>query len=157
LFKHFRIFRSKFYIKRDDENLGKFDSREDEGIFLGNSSRRKSYICYKKILQNIVESINVKIDEEIPHKNQLEVEEIDCSEEEEQEYGEQEQENEEGGEEEIEHQYIQTPMRSVQKNHPKNLILCDKNAKTQTRRKLASNYEHMNFSLLSKIDPMCFS
>jgi hypothetical protein len=41
--KHFRIFRTKCYIKRDDEDLGKFDSRADEGIFLGYSSRSKTY------------------------------------------------------------------------------------------------------------------
>jgi hypothetical protein len=35
--KHFRVFRSKFYFNRDDDNLGKFDSSSDEGIFLGYS------------------------------------------------------------------------------------------------------------------------
>ena len=34
-FKHFCIFGSKFYIKINDEKLEKFDSRYDEGIFLG--------------------------------------------------------------------------------------------------------------------------
>jgi len=48
--KHFRIFGSKCYIKRDDENLGKFDSRIDEGIFLGYSLRRKTYRCYNETL-----------------------------------------------------------------------------------------------------------
>jgi hypothetical protein len=63
--KHFRIFESKCYIKRDDEDLGKFDSRSDEGIFLGYSSRSKYYMCCNKRPQKIVESINVGIDEEI--------------------------------------------------------------------------------------------
>jgi hypothetical protein len=45
----------------------------------------------------------------------------------------------------------------VQKNHPENLILGDKNAKTQTRRKLASSSEQVNLSLLSKIEPKCFA
>jgi hypothetical protein len=70
--KHFVIFGSKCYIKQDDEDLGKFGSRADGIIFLSYSSRRKSYKCYKKKLQNIVESINVRIYEEIPPKNQLE-------------------------------------------------------------------------------------
>jgi hypothetical protein len=43
-------------------------------------------------LQKIVESINVRIDVERPHNNQLEVEEIDYNKEEEQEYEEEEQE-----------------------------------------------------------------
>ena len=33
--KYFKVFRSKCYIRRDDETLGKFDARSDEGIFLG--------------------------------------------------------------------------------------------------------------------------
>ena len=35
LVKYFRIFGSRCYIKREDDNLGKFDSRTDEGVFLG--------------------------------------------------------------------------------------------------------------------------
>jgi hypothetical protein len=33
--KYFRTFGSKCYILRDRENLGKFDPKSDEGIFLG--------------------------------------------------------------------------------------------------------------------------
>ena len=44
--KYFRDFGSKCYIKIDDDNLGKFDSRTDEGIFLGYSSTKKAYTCY---------------------------------------------------------------------------------------------------------------
>jgi hypothetical protein len=40
--KHFRIFRSICYIKRDDGKIEKFDSRVDEGIFVGYSSKRKA-------------------------------------------------------------------------------------------------------------------
>jgi hypothetical protein len=45
----------------------------------------------------------------------------------------------------------------VQKNHPENRILGDKNVRTQTRRKLARSYEQMNISLFSKIEPKCFA
>ena len=48
--KYFRIFGSKCYIKRDDD-IGKFDPRSDEGIFLGYSLKRKAYICYYIILK----------------------------------------------------------------------------------------------------------
>jgi hypothetical protein len=61
--KYFKVFRSKCYIKRDDEDLGKFDSRADEGIFLGYSSRNKDYRCYNTTLHKIIESANVKVDE----------------------------------------------------------------------------------------------
>ena len=33
--KYFRIFGSKCYIKREDQNLGKFESHVDESIFVG--------------------------------------------------------------------------------------------------------------------------
>lgn len=50
---YFRIFGSTCYIKRD-EDLGKFDARCDEGIFLGYSTKSKAYQCYTKILRNMV-------------------------------------------------------------------------------------------------------
>ncbi|MGI4458282.1 hypothetical protein ACR2WA_25455, partial [Klebsiella pneumoniae] len=61
--KYFRIFASKSYITRD-YYIGKFDSRSDEGIFLGYSSKSKAYRCFNKRLQKIVESTKVKIDEQ---------------------------------------------------------------------------------------------
>jgi hypothetical protein len=61
--KHFRIFGSKCYIKNDEDNLGKFDPRSDEGIFLGYSTNKIAYICYNLRLLKIVESANVKIDD----------------------------------------------------------------------------------------------
>jgi hypothetical protein len=61
--KHFRNFGSKCYIKNDEDNLGKFDPRYDEGIFLRYSYNKKAYKCYNIRLLNIVESYNVKIDD----------------------------------------------------------------------------------------------
>jgi hypothetical protein len=39
--KHFKVFGSKCYIKNNDDHLGKFDSRDDEGIFLGYAMKNK--------------------------------------------------------------------------------------------------------------------
>ena len=61
--KNFRIFGSKCFIKNNDEKLGKFERRADEGIFHGYSSRSRAYKCYNKILRKIVECIDVVIDE----------------------------------------------------------------------------------------------
>jgi hypothetical protein len=61
--KHFRIFGSKCYIKNDEDNLGKFDPRSDEGIFIGYSPNKKDYRCYNLRLHKMVESANVKIDD----------------------------------------------------------------------------------------------
>jgi hypothetical protein len=61
--KHFRVFGSKCYIKREDGRMGKFDSHVDKGILVGYSSTRKSYKCYNLRLNKVVESINVTVDE----------------------------------------------------------------------------------------------
>jgi hypothetical protein len=61
--KHFIVFGSKCYIKREDGRMGKFDSHVDKGILLGYSSTRKAYKCYNLRLNKVVESINVTIDE----------------------------------------------------------------------------------------------
>lgn len=57
---HFKVFGSKCYIKNNDDNLGKFDARDDEGIFLGYSTKSKGYKCYNKILWKIVSNIDVE-------------------------------------------------------------------------------------------------
>jgi hypothetical protein len=61
--KHFRVFGSKCYIKREYGRMGKFDSRVDKGILVGYSSTRKAYKCYNLILNKVLECINVTIDE----------------------------------------------------------------------------------------------
>jgi transposase InsO family protein len=61
--KHFRVFGSKCYIKREDCRMGKFDSRVDKVILVGYSSTRKAYKYYNLILNKVVESINITIDE----------------------------------------------------------------------------------------------
>jgi hypothetical protein len=61
--KHFKVFGSKCYIKREDDRMGKFDSHVDKGILVGYSSTGKSYKCYNLRLNKFVESINVTIDE----------------------------------------------------------------------------------------------
>jgi hypothetical protein len=61
--KHFNVFGSKCYIKREDGRIGKFDSRVDKGVLVGYSDRRKAYKCYNLRLNKFVETINVTIDE----------------------------------------------------------------------------------------------
>jgi hypothetical protein len=60
---HFRVFGSKCYIKREDGRMGKFDSCVDKRVLVGYSITRKEYKCYNLILNKVVESINVTIDE----------------------------------------------------------------------------------------------
>jgi len=62
--KYFRTFGSKCYILRDRENLGKFDFKSDEGIFLGYSTNSRAYKVFNKRTESVMESINVVIDDE---------------------------------------------------------------------------------------------
>ena len=43
---HFHILGSKCYILNDREHIGNFDSRSDEGIFLGYSNNSRAYCVY---------------------------------------------------------------------------------------------------------------
>ena len=68
--KHFKVFGSKCYIKNNDDHLGKFDSRDDEGIFLGYEMNSEGYRCFNKRMHKLVDCIDVWIDEEAPVKDQ---------------------------------------------------------------------------------------
>ena len=61
--KYFRIFGSTCFILKDRENVEKFDSRSDEGIFLGYSSTSKAYRVYNKRTMKVMETVNVVINE----------------------------------------------------------------------------------------------
>ena len=61
--KYFRIFGSTCFILKDKENVGKFDSRRGEGIFLGYSSTSKAYRVYNMRTKKVMETVNIVIDE----------------------------------------------------------------------------------------------
>ncbi|XP_030969593.1 uncharacterized protein LOC115989854 [Quercus lobata] len=61
--KYFIIFASTCFVLKDRENVGKFNSRSDEGIFLGYSSTSKAYRVYNKRTMKVMETVNVVIDE----------------------------------------------------------------------------------------------
>ena len=63
--KYFRVFGSRCYILNDRENLGKFDAKSDEGIFLGYSTTSRAYRVFNKRTNMVMESINVEIDDAI--------------------------------------------------------------------------------------------
>jgi hypothetical protein len=64
--KHLKVFGSKCYIKNNNENLGKYDDRDNEGIFLGHATNSKGYRCFNKILHKLVDFIDLKVDEGVP-------------------------------------------------------------------------------------------
>ena len=61
--KYFGIFGNTCFILKDRENVGKFDSQSDEGIFLGYSSTSKAFLVYNKRTKKVMETINLVIDE----------------------------------------------------------------------------------------------
>ena len=61
--KYFRFFGSTCFILKDGENVGKFDFRSDEGIFLGYLFTSKAYRVYNKRTTRVMETVNVVIDE----------------------------------------------------------------------------------------------
>ena len=64
-----KVFGSKCYIKNNDEHIGNYDDRVDEGIFLGYVANIKGCTCYSKRMHKLVDCINIKIDEAIPVKD----------------------------------------------------------------------------------------
>ena len=73
--KYFRVFGSKWYILNDRENLGKFDAKSDEGIFLGYSTTCRAYRVFNKRTKTVMESINVKIDDALTKVEMIDDEE----------------------------------------------------------------------------------
>ena len=56
--------------------MGKFDSRSDEGIFLGYSSTSKAYRVYNKRTMKVMETMNVVIDESSDSSSEKGIEEL---------------------------------------------------------------------------------
>ena len=74
--KYFRIFGSTCFILKDRENVEKFDSRSDEGIFLGYSSTSKAFRVYNKRTMKVMETVNVVIDESSDSSSQKSIKEL---------------------------------------------------------------------------------
>ena len=162
--KHFRVFGSKCYIKNNDENLGKYDDRVDEGIFLGCATESKGYRCYNKRLHKMVNCIDVKVDEDCHGSISQRNDDDSCLEETNEETKEQVQESQkkesnllEYEEAKPEQHTVQYSSRITRKNHPESQIIGDESKGFQTRRKILQESEQSHISLLSTIEPQCFN
>ena len=60
---YLRVFGYKCFILNTKDNLGKFDSKADEGIFLGYSTTSKAYRIFNKRTLVVEESMHVVFDE----------------------------------------------------------------------------------------------
>ena len=140
--------------------MGKFESRVDKEILVGYSSTRKSYKCYNLRLNKVVETINVTIDQtgrlESKEKEKKSMKQL--FEEEDEKEVEEEYEDEENpieAEEQVQQVSPKTPRKRVQKNHPSDQIIGNKDVGVETRRKIRSP-EQTHLALLSTIEPNCF-
>ena len=61
--KYFRVFGSKCNILNGRQNLEKFDTKSDEGIFVGYFITSRACRVFNKRTKKVMESINVKIDD----------------------------------------------------------------------------------------------
>ena len=60
---YFKVFGCKCFILNEKDNLGKFDAKSDEGIFLGYSTVSKAFRIFNKRTLIIEESIHVVFNE----------------------------------------------------------------------------------------------
>lgn len=61
--KYFHIVGSKCHILNDKEYHQKWDSKLDEGIFLGYNIKSRAYRVYNKCTRTVVEYINVMVND----------------------------------------------------------------------------------------------
>lgn len=71
--KYFKVFGRKCFIKRDMDGLISFESRSDEGIFLGYSKNKKAYKYYKKRLRRVIKSVHVRVYDDMQKGRQVQV------------------------------------------------------------------------------------
>ena len=60
---HFHTFGSKCYILNDRDQLGKFDAKSDEGIFIGYALDSRAYRVFNLKTRSVMESSNVVFDD----------------------------------------------------------------------------------------------
>ncbi|CAH9110852.1 unnamed protein product [Cuscuta epithymum] len=70
---YFKVFGCKCYILNTKDQLGKFEAKSSEGIFLGYSLVSKAYKVFNKSSRCVEESLHVEFDETDPFKPRKEV------------------------------------------------------------------------------------
>jgi hypothetical protein len=158
--KHFIVFGSKCYIKKEDGRMINFESRVDKGVLVGYSSTRKECKYYNLILNKFVESINVTIDEigrpeSKEEENKSMKQPLEEETEDEKEVEKEDEENLIEAEEEVQQVPPKTLSRRVQKNHHLEQIIRNKDVGVETRGRIRSP-EQTHLALSSTIEPNYF-
>lgn len=75
---HIHVFGCKFFLLSNwKDNLGKFDAKSNEVLFLGYSTSRKTFQILNKHILTIIESIHISLNENNP--NFVEIKVFDCA------------------------------------------------------------------------------
>lgn len=147
--KYFKVFESTCYILRDRENLGKFDSKSDEGIFLGYSTRSKAYRVFNKRTSSMKESINVIINDQSKTQVNKEEGELPDPQEEPKDVPSHDSgnESEETNDDDVSH----LKEKRLVKGHSSKDIIGDPKEGVKTRKQIENTISHICFT--SKIEP----
>jgi transposase InsO family protein len=145
---HFHVFGCKcFVLNNGKDNLGKFDAKADEGIFLGYSTSSKAFRIYNKRRMTIEESVHVTFDETNPKSGVENVDDVAEI------LGKSLQDDKDKGKEDN----VQAPHQDqpiewrASKNHPLENIIGDISKGVTTRNSLTQACNHMAF--VSQIEP----
>ena len=57
------MYLTAYYILNDRKHLGKFDSKSNEGVFLGYSNNNRAYRVYNMRTQIVMKSANIIVDD----------------------------------------------------------------------------------------------
>jgi hypothetical protein len=153
--KHFKVFGRKCYIKNNNENLGKYDDKSDEGIFLGYVTNSKGYKFFNKRLHKLVDCIDLKVDEGVPIREVRNIEStIEDTAETEDEQVQESNGQETPRQQELGQQSTSNPSsRITQNNHPESQIIGEKDKGVQTRRRITKDTEKSHMAFISMVEP----
>jgi FtsZ-interacting cell division protein YlmF len=152
------VFGSKCYITNNNENLGKYDDRVGEGIFLGYATNTKGYRYFNKQLHKLVDCIHLKVDG-VPEREVINIEPTteDIAE---MKYEHvQESDGEETPRQEDSGQQSTSNPSSIitQKNHPKSEIIGEKDKGVQPRRRIIKDTKQSHMAFISMVEPKDFN